>query len=359
MIKQYERLLRHGVSQNDLLQKNKLYLRLVLQNACLITLAAHLIFLAFFMLTRVWPLALTNIFSVCCYLFCYRLTQKELLPFAGIVMSIEIAIYVLISSIIVGTGDYLLTIIFIDLVLQLSVPYASVRCRRLVGTILAPYTIFLLIAGTFIAPRVHLGKAGPVFSILNVSLSLAVICIGFLAFPQMKISVDHYINRQLERLKNEAYIDPLTQLYNRRYADIIFDRLRRFGDGTWCVAIMDIDDFKSINDDYGHMAGDLVLKELSSVIQDIMRSTDFVFRWGGEEFLFLLRATNPAQAFTILDRVRQKLAETSIYHEHSAIHFTVTVGVGSLDIDDIPGSINRCDQKMYQGKRRGKNVAVI
>ncbi|MDR3052504.1 MAG: GGDEF domain-containing protein, partial [Coriobacteriales bacterium] len=153
--------------------------------------------------------------------------------------------------------------------------------------------------------------------------------------------------------------DALTQLYNRRYAHQYFEKIRADVPRLdWCIAMLDIDNFKTINDTYGHAVGDAVLTELAVQLTSMLRQTDLVFRWGGEEFLILLLARNVDIAYNVLDKVRRRLATSQEIEEHVGLRFTVTLGVSKLDLDAIEQSIESCDQKLYLGKNSGKNKAV-
>ena len=160
---------------------------------------------------------------------------------------------------------------------------------------------------------------------------------------------------------DEAHLDVLTGLYNRRYAKMIFEEITNNAEqhDAWCVAMLDIDDFKRINDCYGHDFGDVVLNRLAETIKSSLRKTDYVFRWGGEEFLILLRNSDIDDSYRILDKMCAKIRENKIYIKDREIRLTVTIGLSKCFDGDIEQSIKVSDQKLYKGKCEGKDTVVM
>lgn len=165
-----------------------------------------------------------------------------------------------------------------------------------------------------------------------------------------------------EDLKQMARHDALTGLYNRRVLEeIIFnesERSRRTARG-FGIAMADIDNFKKINDSYGHEAGDLVLKELATILKNSIRSTDTVGRWGGEEFLFVFTETSCQGAMIVIERIRHSVEKSIISYRGQQIRFTITIGLSYHKGDDgAREMIREADEALYQGKNSGKNRVV-
>lgn len=131
-------------------------------------------------------------------------------------------------------------------------------------------------------------------------------------------------------------------------------------EAEWCcLAMMDLDRFKVVNDTYGHLAGDRVLVAAAACAIDNVRPYDTVYRYGGEEFLILLRHARQAEALQIVDRVRQQLADLQIDIGATRIGITASFGVVELDADaPVETSISRADQAMYAAKQAGRNRVV-
>ncbi len=159
--------------------------------------------------------------------------------------------------------------------------------------------------------------------------------------------------RRAETFEILAITDPLTGVSNRRYFDMRFseeiERAKRYGSDLSCLMI-DIDNFKSINDTYGHAAGDRVLVEVAAVVKGRMRTTDFVARFGGEEFVVLLPETDIAAAATIADRIRQQIAETDLGPGLPRV--TASFGAAAGAAREL---LENADKALYEAKARGKN----
>ena len=169
----------------------------------------------------------------------------------------------------------------------------------------------------------------------------------------------------VQRLSKEAKTDPLTGLLNRRYMHLILKdviELSSITETPFAIALIDIDDFKKINDTYGHLVGDCVLKELAKLLKKAFRKGDYIFRYGGEEFLVVMPSTGLNEAVKILERFRRIVERHLFRCEGREIKITVSIGVCS----DIPKngksilSYVRCaDMKLYKAKRSGKNRVVF
>ncbi len=170
---------------------------------------------------------------------------------------------------------------------------------------------------------------------------------------------------QLTLLVNK---DSLTNLYNRRYFNDVSQTLlnlaQRNKDGLSLVMI-DIDRFKTVNDTYGHLIGDIVLKELAHTLLKTTRSSDVAIRFGGEEFLILLPHTHLNGAVKIAKKIRDEIKKTEIHIENKIdkiVKFTVSIGVTECYCDDdkkIDTIVHRGDEAMYEAKHNGRDKIVI
>ena len=157
--------------------------------------------------------------------------------------------------------------------------------------------------------------------------------------------------------------DDLTQLPNRRDMHETIDNEVGRSARThkpFCFIFFDIDHFKNVNDTYGHAAGDLVLKAVSSTIRGLLRKYDVLARYGGEEFLTLLPETDLEGAAIVAERFRKKIEKLSISFAEQKIKVTITLGVALYD-DRLGAdrSIQQADKALYEGKETGRNKVVI
>jgi diguanylate cyclase (GGDEF)-like protein/PAS domain S-box-containing protein len=164
-----------------------------------------------------------------------------------------------------------------------------------------------------------------------------------------------------EEFKKLATIDPLTKLFNRRYfteqADKEFIRAKRYKLSMALISI-DIDHFKSINDNYGHPAGDKVLVAVSKQLQDSLRQTDILARIGGEEFSILLPETTAESAMVFAERIRTEQEKLCITGEwQGEITLSVSIGISGFQVDDEAFDVlfSRADKALYQAKNSGRN----
>lgn len=166
----------------------------------------------------------------------------------------------------------------------------------------------------------------------------------------------------MRRMEELATTDELTGLENRRSFLQRFQdeetRAKRSG-RRFCVAIIDIDFFKRVNDNYGHECGDYALKTACDGIRASIRGQDSIARWGGEEFTLLLPETPLSGALEVAERIRTRIADTPIIYGKDILNLTVTIGVTEYDEDEgIDGSIKKADDALYRGKRDGRNRVV-
>lgn len=172
------------------------------------------------------------------------------------------------------------------------------------------------------------------------------------------------LQSEIKRLKKANFIDAATGIYNKRYLQIRleeeFARARRYAFPLSSIFI-DLDDFKSINDTYGHIIGDRLLKEVASVLGGLCRSEDVLVRFGGEEFVILMSGTGSSEAVVLAERIRKKIAEYIFSHGDIKISVSASLGVSTLNngdfeyVSDPEELICMADRAMYMVKQNGKN----
>ncbi len=171
------------------------------------------------------------------------------------------------------------------------------------------------------------------------------------------------LESELRRLAQEVSTDQLTQIANRRGLLMAFDaergRVERDG-SVLSVGLLDIDNFKRLNDELGHSAGDEALKALAAVVSETLRPTDMVARYGGEEFVVLLPNTPVEEGQQILTRLQRSLSGGLFMHEQKQVFVTFSAGVTAYRLDErIEDALERADQALYEAKRTGKNRTCV
>jgi diguanylate cyclase (GGDEF)-like protein len=164
--------------------------------------------------------------------------------------------------------------------------------------------------------------------------------------------------RRYSDLEELAYRDELTELPNRRGAsrqiDVLISRARRHGHQL-ALLLIDADRFKRINDDHGHAAGDLVLREIAHRLRERVRREDVVGRWGGEEFVVALPETTPDGAAAVAESLRQAIAGTAIDAGDVVLRVTVSIGVAAWTGQDLGELVDRSDHALYAAKAAGRD----
>ena len=167
------------------------------------------------------------------------------------------------------------------------------------------------------------------------------------------------LNTATEKLNYFSNHDLLTGLFNRRFFEYIMKRNKSENENEYTIAIFDIDDFKKVNDTYGHEAGDCVLKAVSNLIEENSKDDYIAVRWGGEEFILYMPQTNADRAYDILTELSRKISFTTVDFDDQKLSVTVTVGMCTgNDLTAYESVIRRADDKLYYGKRNGKNCVV-
>ncbi len=171
------------------------------------------------------------------------------------------------------------------------------------------------------------------------------------------------IRSKLEQERKRAITDTLTGLPNREaYNERIYQevqRWQRYGNPL-TLAVIDIDFFKKINDNYGHQIGDKVLKIVAQTVGKLLREVDFMARFGGEEFVALLPETDADSALILLNRIRESLAKKPLKYKDDKISLTVSIGISQFEGDDTSDiAFGRADEALYKAKESGRNQCII
>ncbi|GHC71159.1 GGDEF domain-containing protein [Limoniibacter endophyticus] len=187
---------------------------------------------------------------------------------------------------------------------------------------------------------------------------------SIVALQERMDEVKFHLNDLFQAAANvENGTDPLTRALNRRFLPSVLSReitLAKEGPSELSVLMVDIDHFKSINDTHGHSVGDIALSHTAATLLDFVRVSDFVFRYGGEEFLIVLVETGRTEALTIAERIRQRLAALDIpLSEHENLKITASIGVATFEgHPDYEYLINAADRALYEAKRSGRNRVI-
>lgn len=286
--------------------------------------------------------------------------------------SLQIQTVFLHGVIIYALGAGLLLSIIDQLVIPSITP--MIISVALVGTFyyLPPRNSFIIFAGFFLCFRfsfqyftntpdnilASILTNGLVVCLLGLALSL----VNWGHFSRLKLQ-QKTIAEQQRLLEQMAYQDSLTGLPNRRWLDQLITEeaaLVRREQGQACLIILDIDDFKRINDTYGHPVGDALLHDFARLLQNNIRQGSILGRMGGEEFIILVRGIAAEQGRILAERLRSQIAEHVFRVNGNEIAVTASFGVAMLPgLGSLEDCYSQADQALYQAKHSGKNRVTV
>lgn len=202
------------------------------------------------------------------------------------------------------------------------------------------------------------------FGVMLGTLPVLIVTAYLIASWRKRLSTQRReLQQALEQVQQLATRDALTGLYNRRHMqERLVDaaqRYQRYGE-RFTVALIDLDHFKRINDEHGHQVGDQALMAFALAATMVLRDTDTLARWGGEEFLFLMPNTSPQKALIALERVRDALISISVSDAAPHLRLRFSAGVALfLGRERTEGTLARADLALYRAKSEGRNRSVV
>ena len=334
-------------------------LRVQAYNYVMILLCAsiHIFIGVYFTFLGIYSIVALSVFDVSVYLIAFFINKAGKTRLTGFIVTFKVITYSFIATILFGAGvnaQLLALAAMLPAALHLdftkmqricivaSIPFI-INLQLLLPTMLTPILDMSddMFLGIFFANVVALG------SIASVALNTVI---------TGKIAERHA--KEIDNFKHISNTDPLTGLNNRRYAENFFEKLTD-EDFPLLFGMIDIDDFKHVNDTFGHEAGDAVLKSVAEILRNNSRKTDLACRWGGEEFLIGLSKCSLERGLGILEKIRHIIEHEVINTESGGIKITITCGVAAATDGDIKTALSECDKKLYDGKRSGKNQIVV
>ncbi|WP_457559970.1 GGDEF domain-containing protein [Caminibacter sp.] len=167
------------------------------------------------------------------------------------------------------------------------------------------------------------------------------------------------LENELQKAYEELHMDPLTKVYNRKALEKDLKEVLEKGkekDLDLVLAIVDIDDFKSINDKFGHLVGDFVLIKLTQIMKNLLRKSDKIYRFGGDEFIIVFNRSTLLNAQKSIERIVSKISKTALKYKDNLIKITISVGIAQHQKGDTLDSlIKKADEALYEVKKNNKN----
>lgn len=319
----------------------------------LVNLIAHLSFALFFDFINVSEMKAFNVESVIFFVLLLYLTlYKYRFILACYLFIIQVSIYTAYASYMFGyERSSVLILPVIIFAIYHMVPLKKTHLNRMGMIVAIAFVVVLYVKENLISPY------GDVLdNILYVHIFFAVgACLFIINIETIaKVFVNKYSETEDNFISKEAYQDFLTGLWNRRFMEIEFEKMKNTENAVLILA--DIDYFKNINDTYGHNTGDYVLKELSTIFRSNLREVDILCRWGGEEFLFYVKNAREYKVVERVEKIRKQIENANFTFGENTFKLTVSCGVAAIDPTiTVLENIEKADKALYYSKETGRN----
>ncbi len=329
-------------------------------NLCL---AAHIVIALTFGILHIYPMLFYNLFSIVFYTVIRITLSPRHYRLIVALVHIEVAFFASLTTVYVGwSSGYAFYLIALCSMVYIC-PYKNIYI---------PYFFSIGELFVFIGLKLYSNTHMPLISvsagegISYIYLFNAAACFGVIIYAAFISNLSSVFTRrelieQNQNLQTLLHHDGLTQLYTRNYLLEKFSQAQENPETALSMAItmVDVDNFKHINDTYGHPCGDYVLSTLSTIMQTVCPPHTDIARWGGEEFVLLIHETTREEAVKQIQNLRKAIASYHFHHAGSEFHVTATFGISfTEEANDFSSLVNLADERMYYGKKSGKNTVI-
>lgn len=347
--------------------ENALSIKQVMSLAMFMLGFFHLCLMVFFSCFQIYPMAAIDFCSVILYVFCLIQIQRDkslLVLFNFSYM--QIVLHSVVAALLLGTDSGF----SLYMIAVLPIGYYAAYNFNMRKQVINPMCYVVISGVAFCFLRLMSSYMGPFYSYGDKTVDSAIYMVNYFVavitiitfistlLNQIRILENLRVlqNKQLEKLSKT---DALTGLANRRSIEERYAQSEALQEG-YSLVIGDIDDFKAVNDTYGHNVGDTVLQAVAEVFKNMVRSEDIVCRWGGEEFLVFLPKCTHADASNIAQRILENIRTTEMRTSEQAVfHVTMTLGVATVGKGmEFSEVVKEADDRLYKGKHNGKNQVV-
>ncbi len=326
--------------------------------AQLIALCLHCFFIVIFYIHDITPLYYYNYFSIFIFLLSIylALTKPGYILYATLVIAFEVFIHQILAVYLLG-WDYGFQYLFIAVAAYFVIGnYTKFNLPLILTTIGFICFIVTYLLKIYTVPKYSMPYATREFLYLLNTIST------FFIASATPLIFSLSAKRYQAALLYESNTDALTKLTNRKRAmELIKKEFSRYNrnKSEFVLSIGDIDNFKKINDTYGHDIGDTVLVKIADIMKKELRQHDIKARWGGEEFFFMFPDTNITNGLLVLNNLRKKISDMKICAGQNQLMVTMTFGVVSSQYSNDPETcIKLADNALYEGKKNGKNQVI-
>ena len=324
----------------------------------IVAMSAHIFYLLFYFFEKNDFYVVVNSISVVLYIIAFDYNRRGIYRISADILSVELICYAVISTCVsgwlIGTQWYMILVVMSH--------YLFLKSTSLQKTV---YTAAVFIALNFIVFwQLSIGPSITethsdflMFFNINVLLFSLLLILNIVSISDMLIKESY--QTALDTATLETFTDPLTKIFNRRYMDKIKPEITREAAAGRKVlaALLDIDKFKNINDKCGHAFGDYVLTRVVGMMTEIFRSEDAFIRYGGEEFLIIMKDVTEENAVNAIERLRRCMRSREIEKDGISAMVTFTCGVSEFKTT-LEETVEVADKRLYFGKNTGRDKTV-
>ena len=343
--------------QNNFTNKNAMHR--VYERMIILAFLCHILFTVSFITLSIWPLVIYNTLSCVFYAAIYLVSRKEYFRTAVSLVHLEICQFVIVTCYYLGWD---LGFSFYLIALSTLVYFCPFKRKYI------PYLFSLLEIITFLCMKIYTLNYSPVvicqsstvtayYLFNSIASFVLIIYAAFISRVSAVLTEQNLVesNTQLQDMVNH---DALTHLWSRTH---LLDSYYHLAESETLINIVmtDVDNFKKINDTYGHDCGDYVLSKLADIIRSLCPPGVGICRWGGEEFVMMFPDCELSDLKPLIEKIRHTVATYQFSHQGHDFHVTMTFGISiGQESNNIHELISLADERMYQGKRSGKNRII-
>ncbi len=322
-----------------------------------INCAFNVVFFMIYYFDGIYEMAIYYGVSIMWYLLVLdKFFMKKKFVISQYSLVINLCFYVVYSTYILGynKGSFVLLIPLIFALHTMS-PLAK---KHFYWSLLMVFSTYFIVL--YIRYNVYSKYAFSLYYVEVINILYAILGTAFTIYIKYITEIyytKHYFER-IENLERKKNTDFLTNLWNRRYMEELFRKELSFDNSF--VVLADIDFFKKVNDTYGHIVGDYVLKEIAEILKSNISHCDSVARWGGEEFLIYIKNGSQHDVLRKLNDMREEIENRLFVYEDYGFYITMTFGVRNIEEQlNIIQNIEDADSALYFGKSNGRNQVVL
>ncbi len=321
----------------------------------------HSLLIIFFIIIDIKELALYNLLSSLSWYLIYRINRKGYSKIAVSIGYIEVTLHSALGLFFLGWASGFHYFLLNTITVLFYMPY--LKKSKIIIPLLSTLLYILFFNLFYSATPVYILNSS-VLNILyyfNIIITFAMLSVLANLFNIAAKKSENKLKEQNKKLKSVASTDHLTGLVNRRsMINVIEKSIINYEDSNipFSLIIADIDDFKRINDLYGHNHGDRALKAIANLLKNNLRKNDTLARWGGEEFLILLSETTYQEACIVANKLKDSLSAFQHSYLDETENLSMTFGISQFK-GDLDRCISEADKALYKGKKDGKDCVVI